>query len=275
MPDLGFIEKIHPPDYLEAFRNSVRSGRKTFATSDCSISEASYDVALLAAGGVMAGVDAVLNGRVENIFCAVRPPGHHAGRKSAMGFCYLNNVAVGALHARTVYGVERIFILDWDVHHGNGTQEIFEEDPLTYFCSIHEHPTFCFPGTGRRMEKGRGEGYGATLNLPVKPHTGDTEFLAVFEGDVVPEIERFRPDLIMISAGFDAHKDDPIADLLLTERSFVHMTERICEMADRHCRGRIVSVLEGGYHGSSLKSSAIAHLKTLQGRSVPCTSAEG
>ena len=275
MPDIGFIEKIHLPEYLEAFRNTVRAGRKTFATTDCSISEASYDVALLAAGGVMAGVDAVLNGRVENIFCAVRPPGHHAGRKSAMGFCFLNNVAVGALHARTVYGVEKIFILDWDVHHGNGTQEIFEEDPLTYFCSIHEHPTFCFPGTGRRMEKGRGKGYGTTLNLPVKPHTRDTEFLAVFEGDVIPEIERFRPDLILISAGFDAHKDDPIADLLLTDRSFVHMTQRICEMADKHCRGRIVSVLEGGYNGSSLRSSTIAHLKTLQGRSVPCTSAEG
>src|SRR4030043_114814 len=170
---------------------------------------------------------------------------------------------------------EKISILDWDVPHGNGTQEIFEEDPLTYFCSIHEHPTFCFPGTGRRMEKGRGEGYGTTLNLPVKPHTGDTEVLAVFEGDVIPEIERFRPDLIMISAGFDAHKDDPIADLLLTERSFVHMTQRICEMADKHCRGRIVSVLEGGYNESSLKSSAIAHPKALQGRSVPCTSAEG
>jgi acetoin utilization deacetylase AcuC-like enzyme len=275
MPDMGLIEKIHPPDYLEAFRNSVRSGRKTFATPDCSINEASYDVALLAAGGVMAGVDAVMNGRVGNIFCAVRPPGHHAGRKSAMGFCYLNNVAVGALHARTVYGLEKIFIFDWDVHHGNGTQEIFEEDPLTYFCSIHEHPTFCFPGTGRRMEQGRGEGYGTTLNLPVKPHTGDSEFLAVFEGNVIPEIEKFRPDLILISAGFDAHKDDPIADLLLTERSFVYMTQRICEMADKHCRGRIVSVLEGGYNGSSLNSSAIAHLKTLQGRSVSCTSANG
>ena len=275
VPDTRQIEKVHPSDYLDAFRNSVRSGEKTFATVDCSISEASYDVALLAAGGVMAGVDAVLNGRVENIFCAVRPPGHHAGKTSAMGFCFLNNVAVGALHARIVHGVEKIFILDWDVHHGNGTQEIFEEDPLTYFCSIHEHPTFCFPGTGRRMEKGRGEGYGFTLNLPVKPHTADTEFLGIFEREVIPEIEKFRPDLIMISAGFDAHKDDPIADLELTERSFVHMTRRICEMADRHCRGRIVSVLEGGYNGSSLTSSAIAHLKTLQGRSEPCTSADG
>ncbi len=274
MPDRQFLETVHPSDYLESFRESVRSGKKTFSTADCSISEASYDAALLAAGGVMAGVDAVLNRRVENVFCAVRPPGHHAGRRSAMGFCFLNNVAVGALYARSLYGVEKIFILDWDVHHGNGTQEIFEEDPLTYFCSMHEHPTFCFPGTGRRMEKGKGDGYGFTLNLPVRPNTGDREFLALFEQEVVPEIERFAPDLIMVSAGFDAHKDDPIADLALTERSYVHMTQRICEMADRYCQGRIVSVLEGGYNGSTLTSSAIAHLKTLQGRSEPCTSAK-
>ncbi|MGA7104489.1 MAG: histone deacetylase [Candidatus Deferrimicrobiaceae bacterium] len=274
LPDMRSLEKVHPAGYLNEFRNSVRTGKKTFATVDCSISEGSFDVALLAAGGVMAGVDAVMNGRVDNIFCAVRPPGHHAGRASAMGFCFLNNVALGACYARAVYGVNKIFILDWDVHHGNGTQEIFEEDPLTYFCSIHEHPTFCFPGTGRRMEKGKGEGYGFTLNLPVKPHTADREFLDLFEREVIPEIDRFRPDLIMVSAGFDAHKDDPIADLELTERSFVHMTHRICEMADTYCQGRIVSVLEGGYNGSSLTSSAIAHIKTLQGRSEPCTSAE-
>ncbi len=272
VPSLRIIEKVHPAGYLESFRNGVRSGKKTFSTVDCSISEASYDVALLAAGGVMAGVDAVMNGRVQNVFCAVRPPGHHAGRESAMGFCFLNNVAVGALYARAAYGVERIFILDWDVHHGNGTQEIFEEDPRTYFCSIHEHPTFCFPGTGRRMEQGKGEGFGYTLNLPVRPHTADAEFLDLFEREVIPAIETFRPDLIMVSAGFDAHRDDPIADLALTERSYVHMTRRIIEMADRHCQGRIVSVLEGGYNGSSLTSSAIAHLKTLQGRSESCTS---
>ena len=267
LPDMRSLEMVHPASYLNEFRNSVQTGKKTFATVDCSISEESFDVALLAAGGVMAGVDAVMNGRVDNIFCAVRPPGHHAGRASAMGFCFLNNVALGACYARAVYGVRKIFILDWDVHHGNGTQEIFEEDPLTYFCSIHEHPTFCFPGTGRRMERGKGEGYGFTLNLPVKPHSGDREFLYLFEREVIPEIERFRPDLIMVSAGFDAHNDDPLADLELTERSYVHMTRRICEMADKYCQGRIVSVLEGGYNGSSLTSSAIAHIKTLQGRS--------
>jgi acetoin utilization deacetylase AcuC-like enzyme len=274
-PDLEFIEKVHDPRYLERFREAAAQGDRVFSTADCSIGAASYDVALLAAGGVMAGVDAVMNGRVENIFCVVRPPGHHAGRSSAMGFCFVNNVAVGAVYARAMYGVRRIFILDWDVHHGNGTQEIFEEDPLTYFCSLHEHPTFCFPGTGRRMDRGKGEGAGFTLNIPLKPRTGDAELIETFEREVLPEVERFRPDLILISAGFDSHRDDPIADLELTERSFVHMTRRMCEAAHRFCGGRIVSVLEGGYNGPSLVSSAVAHIKTLQGRSEPCSSASG
>jgi len=275
LPETGFVEKVHDAAYLERFRTAVREGRRIFETRDCSIGPTSYEVALLAAGGVMAGVDAVMNRRVENIFCAVRPPGHHAGRAQAMGFCFLNNVAVGAVYAREVYGADRIFILDWDVHHGNGTQAIFEEDPCTYFCSLHEHPTFCFPGTGRRMDRGTGEGYGYTLNIPMKPHTGDEEFLESFDREVIPEIEKFRPDLILVSAGFDAHREDPIADLELTERAYVHMTRRICEMADRFCEGRIVSVLEGGYFGPSLVASAVAHIMTLQGRRVPCSSESG
>ena len=275
IPDLEFLEGIHRAEYLARFRENVRKGEKVFSTADCSISAASFDVALLAAGGVMAGVDAVLNGRVDNVFCAVRPPGHHAGRDSAMGFCFINNVAVGAVYARAIYGVERIFILDWDVHHGNGTQEIFEGDPLTYYCSLHEHPTFCFPGTGRRMERGTGAGAGFTLNLPLKPHTGDEELVEIFEREVVPEIERFEPGLIIVSAGFDAHERDPIADLDLTEKSFAYMTRRVCELADRYCGGRIVSVLEGGYDGPALAASVVAHLKTLQGRSPECLLEKG
>jgi acetoin utilization deacetylase AcuC-like enzyme len=275
VPDLEFLEGIHRAAYLARFRESARNGEKAFSTRDCSISRASFDVALLAAGGVMAGVDAVLNGRVDNAFCAVRPPGHHAGRESAMGFCFINNVAVGAVYARAIYGVERIFILDWDVHHGNGTQEIFDGDPLTYYCSLHEHPTFCFPGTGRRMERGTGAGVGLTLNLPLKPHTVDEELIEIFEREVVPEIERFEPGLIMVSAGFDGHERDPIADLDLTEKSFAYMTRRVCELADRYCGGRIVSVLEGGYDGVALAASALAHLKTLQGRSLECSSERG
>jgi acetoin utilization deacetylase AcuC-like enzyme len=264
--DPEFLAKVHDTAYLESFRNAAANGAGYFESRDCSISPESYDVALLAAGGVMAGVDAVMNRRVENVFCAVRPPGHHATRNAAMGFCFINNVAVGAAYARAAYGVERIFILDWDVHHGNGTQDLFVEDPLTYFCSFHEHPTFCFPGTGRRMERGAGPGQGYTLNIPLRPHAGDPELIELFDREAVPEIDRFRPDLIMISAGFDAHSDDPIADIDLSEKSYEHMTRRICEAADRHCGGRIVSVLEGGYHRPAFTSSVIAHLKALQGR---------
>jgi acetoin utilization deacetylase AcuC-like enzyme len=275
VPDLGFLETIHGADYLASFREAVRSGAKFFSTGDCSVSPATWDVALLAAGGVMAAVDAVMNGRVGNAFCAIRPPGHHTGRAFTMGFCFINNVAVGAVYARTVYGVERIFILDWDVHHGNGTQEIFEEDPLIYYCSIHEHPTFCFPGTGRRMERGKGAGAGFTLNLPLRPLAGDGELVETFEREVVPAIDGFHPGLILVSAGFDGHENDPIADLRLTSRSFVHMTRRICELADRHCSGRVVSVLEGGYEGPWFASSVTSHLRTLQGRSPECSSASG
>ncbi len=264
--DPEILARVHDASYLEAFRKAAADGEDWFQTRDCMISPRTYEVALLAAGGVMAGVDAVLNRRVENVFCAVRPPGHHATRNSAMGFCFLNNVAIGAVYARAAYGVERIFILDWDVHHGNGTQEMFEEDPNTFFCSLHEHPTFCFPGTGRRMERGAGPGFGATLNIPLRPHAEDAELIEVFDREVVPLIDRFRPDLIMISAGFDGHREDPIADLALTERSYDHMTRRICEAADRHCGGRIVSVLEGGYHRPVFNSCALVHIRALQGR---------
>jgi acetoin utilization deacetylase AcuC-like enzyme len=276
LPTMPSLHAVHDPAYLDAFREAVARGNRKFLVRDCSISEGSYEVALLAAGGVMAGIDAVFSDRADNVFCAVRPPGHHAGRASAMGFCFLNNVAAGARYARSAYGVGRVYILDWDVHHGNGTQALFDEDPLTFFCSLHEHPSFCYPGTGRRLERGAGAGRGATLNIPLQPHAGDREMIEAFEREVVPSIERFRPELILLSAGFDAHRDDPIAELECTEDAYVHMTRRVLELADRHCQGRVVSVLEGGYRIESLVSSAIAHIRTLQGREVPpCSSAGG
>ena len=275
-PAMETLHAVHDPAYLEAFREAAARGDRHFAVRDCAISGGSYEAALLAAGGVMAGIDAVFSDRTDNAFCAVRPPGHHAGRSTAMGFCFVNNVAAGARYARSAYGVRRIYILDWDVHHGNGTQELFEEDPLTFFCSLHEHPSFCYPGTGRRLEKGKGPGLGATLNVPLSPHAGDREMIEAFEREVVPSIEAFRPELILLSAGFDAHRDDPIAELECTEDAYVHMTRRVLELADRYCEGRVVSVLEGGYRTESLVSSAIAHIKTMQGREVsPCSSARG
>jgi len=276
LPAMAVLHAVHEPAYLEAFREAAARGDRQFAVRDCSISEGSYEAALLAAGGVMAGIDAVCSDRADNVFCAVRPPGHHAGRASAMGFCFVNNVAAGTRYARSAHGIERVYILDWDVHHGNGTQALFDEDPLTFYCSLHEHPSFCYPGTGRRLEKGAGAGRGATLNIPLAPHAGDREMIEAFEREVVPSIEAFRPELILLSAGFDAHRDDPIAELECTEDVYVHMTRRVLELADRHCGGRVVSVLEGGYCMESLVPSAIAHIRTLQGREVPpCSSARG
>jgi acetoin utilization deacetylase AcuC-like enzyme len=266
VPPMEALHAVHDPAYLEAFREAVARGDRYFSTQDCLIGSGSYDAALLAAGGVMAGIDAVFNHRADNVFCAVRPPGHHAVRDGAMGFCFVNNVAVGAAYARSSYGIHRVCIVDWDVHHGNGTQDLFNNDPETLYASIHEHPSFCYPGTGRRMEKGKGAGEGYTLNVPLLPHAGDVEMIEAFEREIVPAIEAFRPELILVSAGFDAHRDDPIAELWCTEESYVHMTRRILELADRHCKGRVVSVLEGGYHPESLVSSAIAHIKALQGR---------
>ena len=276
VPAMESLHAVHDPSYLETFREAVARGDRYFSTQDCAISGESYPTALLAAGGVMAGIDAVFSGRSDNAFCIIRPPGHHAGRASAMGFCFVNNVAVGVMYARSAYGVGRVCILDWDVHHGNGTQEIFEEDPGVLFISLHEHPSFCYPGTGRRMDRGKGAGLGTTLNLPLPPHAGDREIVDAFDREAVPAIDRFRPELILLSAGFDAHRDDPIAELECTEDAFVHMTRRVLELADRHCGGRVVSVLEGGYRTESLVVSAIAHIKTLQGREVsPCSSAPG
>ena len=272
IPAMASLHAVHAPAYLEAFREAAARGDRQFAVRDCSISKGSYDAALLAAGGVMAGIDAVFSDRADNVFCAVRPPGHHAGSASAMGFCFVNNVAAGARYARSAYGVGRVYILDWDVHHGNGTQALFEEDPDTFYCSLHEHPSFCYPGTGRRLERGTGPGRGTTLNIPLAPHAGDREMIDAFEREVVPSIDAFRPELILLSAGFDAHRDDPIADLECTEDAYVHMTRRVLELADRHCGGRVVSVLEGGYRMESLVSSAIAHIRTLQGREAsPCS----
>lgn len=273
LPGMGAVHAVHDPAYLEAFREAAARGDRYFATRDCAIGAGSYETALLAAGGVMAGIDAVFSGRSDNAFCAVRPPGHHAGRDQAMGFCFVNNVAVGAAYARSAHGVARICILDWDAHHGNGTQDLFAEDPEVLFISLHEHPSFCYPGTGRRMDRGRGAGVGATLNVPLLPHAGDREMIDAFEREAVPAIEAFRPDLILLSAGFDAHAEDPITDLACTERAYVHMTRRVLELADRHCDGRVVSVLEGGYRIESFVASAIAHVKTLQGREdTPCSS---
>ncbi|MBI5419655.1 MAG: histone deacetylase [Deltaproteobacteria bacterium] len=264
-PETEDIVRVHDPEYLQQLDMACRRGDLTLDAEDTYLSHDSFTIALLSAGGAIAGAEAVITGKARRAFCALRPPGHHAGRSTGMGFCLLNNIAIAARTLQARHGVSRIFIVDWDVHHGNGTQSVFLEDPSVFFFSIHEHPTFLYPGTGRRWESGRGAGEGTTLNAPMGPGAGDAEYRLAFEQMLRPAIERFKPEILLVSAGFDAHKDDPLADIQLTDEGFRFMSRFVVEMAERHCGGRVVSVLEGGYELSSLTSSLEIHIRELLG----------
>ena len=231
--------------------------------ADTFMSPGSAEAALRAAGAVVQAVDAVMAGDVGNGFCAVRPPGHHAERSRAMGFCLFNNVAVGALHARAKHGLERIAVVDFDVHHGNGTQDIFWNDANLFYASTHQFPLY--PGTGSRSERGVA---GNVVNAPLAPGAGGDEFRTALEDVVLPALERFSPQFVLISAGFDAHAADPLASLELREDDFAWATERLCDIAARHCSGRVVSALEGGYDLHALASSSASHVQVLLEESV-------
>ena len=264
-PNEADIALVHDPEYLRRLETGCRRGDLTLDAEDTYLNRHSYSIALLSAGGAIAGAEAVLSGNVRRAFCAIRPPGHHADNATGRGFCLLNNVAIATRYLQARRGISRVFIVDWDVHHGNGTQQIFLEDPSVYFFSIHEHPSFLYPGTGRRWETGKGAGEGTTLNSPMAPGAGDAEYRLAFEQMLRPAIEAFRPEILLVSAGFDAHRDDPLADIQLTEEGFRFMTRFVVEMADRHCGGRIVSLLEGGYDLNSVTSSVEAHVRELLG----------
>ncbi|MEK6777483.1 MAG: histone deacetylase [bacterium] len=256
------ISEVHDRLYVMQVKEACAGGVRAL-DPDTVISTESYEEARLAAGGVLAAMDAVMDGKVSNAFCAVRPPGHHAERDHAMGFCLFNNVAVAARYAQKKHGLEKILIADWDVHHGNGTQNAFYDDPSVLYFSIHQYPHY--PGTGSRNQAGEGEGAGFTLNHPLPAGSGDREYLDAFENLLAPAADQFKPDLILISAGFDAHKDDPLAGMQVTEKGFSGMTECLARLAGKHAHGRIVSVLEGGYNLSALKKSVRAHLCALIG----------
>lgn len=217
---------------------------------DTPVSSGSWDAALLAAGGTVAAVDAVMDGQVDNAFCCVRPPGHHAEEKIAMGFCLFNNIAIAARHLLGKRGLSRVLIVDWDAHHGNGTQHSFYDDPRMFYFSVHQYPFY--PGTGAALEIGVDKGEGFTLNVPLPAGSGDVEFVGAFEHQLVPAMERFRPEFILLSAGFDAHASDPLTWLSVTDEGFVRAGLIIRELADRYCAGRWVSVLEGGYNLEAL-----------------------
>jgi acetoin utilization deacetylase AcuC-like enzyme len=218
-------------------------------------------VAVAAVGGVLAAVDAVMAGEVRNAFCAVRPPGHHATRDRAMGFCLLNNVAIAARYIQQKHKLEKVLIVDWDVHHGNGTQEAFYEDASVFYFSIHQHPFY--PGTGNVDERGAGAGAGSTQNVPLPAGSDDRRYLQEVRDKLVPSAQKFQPDFVLISAGFDAHENDLLGGMSVTTEGFAEMTRVVRQLAEDHCDGRLVSVLEGGYHLDSLAACVEAHLRNL------------
>ena len=252
------IERVHPSFYVDAVMKAVPERGYGSLDPDTHVSSGSGEAMLRAAGAVVAAVDRVMSGKVQNAFCAVRPPGHHAEPTRAMGFCLFNNVAIGALHARARHGLKRIAVVDFDVHHGNGTQAMFQDDEELFFASSHQMPLY--PGTGRPQERGRANNI---LNAALDPGAGSHEFRQAWDNTVLPALDAFNPEFILISAGFDAHRSDPLANLNLTEADYTWVTGKICAIAKARCAARVVSTLEGGYDLKALAASAAAHVKAL------------
>jgi acetoin utilization deacetylase AcuC-like enzyme len=258
------ISRVHGVEYMRHVEEAALTGQEYLDTPDCVLSEQTYNVALHAAGALLDAVGEVVEGRMDNAFVACRPPGHHAERSRAMGFCYFNNVAIAADFLLREVGLERVLIFDFDVHHGNGTQHAFEERKDVYFCSMHQHPRTLYPGTGYAEERGRGEGLGYTQNLPMLPFSTDQDYLSVFDSLILPRFREYKPQMILISAGFDAHRDDPLAMINLTQPGFDGLARRMKDLAGEFCKGKIVSVLEGGYNYQRLSECVSSHISILQ-----------
>ena len=262
--DLRWIETIHKLDYIRHAQATCAAGAPFLDTTDVAISSASYDTACLAAGAGLTLADALVAGRIDNGFALLRPPGHHAESAMALGFCLFNNVAILARYLQQRHGLDKIAILDWDVHHGNGTQHSFEEDPSVLYVSLHQYPYY--PGTGSASECGIGRGRGATLNCPMPAGATDAAYERAFQEQVLPSLSQFRPEAILISAGFDAHRDDPLADVQLSTGCYGWMTARVMEVAEQFSGGRLLSLLEGGYHLQRTGECITRHLAVLGGR---------
>ena len=254
------LQIVHGAQYLDLAEREIQEGRNQLSTGDTGIGAASWESATAAAGCALAAVEAVVKGGDKTAFCLIRPPGHHAGANRGMGFCILNNVALAARHAQRL-GVKRVAIVDWDVHHGNGTQDIFYADGSVFFFSTHQSPWY--PGTGRASETGEGEGKGTTLNCPLPSGSGRAEIMECFTEKFVPAMEKFRPELLLISAGFDSRAGDPLGQFLLTDADFADLTRIVRGIAEKSAQSRVVSLLEGGYSLSGLASAATAHVAAL------------
>lgn len=252
----------HPERYVDALMSARPTGRQLLRLDpDTAMNSGTMPAVLRGAGGAVRAVDEVVEGRADNAFVAMRPPGHHAERATAMGFCFFNNAAIAARHARHRHGVGRVVILDWDVHHGNGTQDIFWDDPDVMYCSTHQMPLF--PGTGARDERGE---HDTIVNVPLRPGDGSAVFHTALDGLILPRMAAFRPDLVIVSAGFDAHRRDPLAQIDLDEEDFALATAKVMDLAAGSAGGRVVSLLEGGYDLEGLSRSVAAHVTTLMGR---------
>jgi acetoin utilization deacetylase AcuC-like enzyme len=258
------VEPVHSAEYIERLQRVCRESHAFIDTPDSGICPESYEIARLAAGGVVAATRRVARGEIKRAFCAVRPPGHHAEAGCSMGFCLLNNVVIAAHVLRSEFAVERTVILDWDVHHGNGTQHLFEADPSVFYISLHGHPATLYPGTGYETETGVGPGEGFTLNIPFMPGAEDNAYRQAFEQHVIPAIERFAPQVMLMSAGFDAHAEDPLGTLSLSDELFAWLTRAAVELAERYAGGRVVSVLEGGYNLGVLRRCVAEHVRLLR-----------
>lgn len=256
-----WITQIHSRSYVAALNQHQPASGRVALDPDTSMSPGSLDAAYLAAGGALAAADAIMGGLVEHAFCAVRPPGHHAESGRAMGFCLFNNVAIAARYVQQKHRLSRVLIVDWDVHHGNGTQHSFEADASILFFSTHQYPHY--PGTGRATERGTGAGEGFTINVPMEAGDGNEEYRTVFMNVLLPAAETFKPEFVIVSAGFDAHRDDPLANMGLTESGYADLTGIVAGIAKRHAAGRLLSSLEGGYDLTALAGSVDAHVQAL------------
>ncbi|WP_321499092.1 histone deacetylase family protein [Breoghania sp.] len=257
MASLEAVILAHPERHVENVRKHVPEQGLARIDGDTTVSPGSWDAALRAVGAGCRAVDEVMEGKVQNAFCAIRPPGHHAEYDKPMGFCLFNNIAIAARHAQKTHGAERVAIVDFDVHHGNGTQDIFWNDPSVMYCSTHQMPLF--PGTGSASETGAG----TIVNAPLMAGDGSEQFKEAVEIMLLPRLAAFKPDLLLISAGFDAHRRDPLANINLVEEDFAWITAKLMDIADTSCNGRVVSMLEGGYDLEGLARSVAAHVMTL------------
>jgi acetoin utilization deacetylase AcuC-like enzyme len=261
--DESLLSLVHTPQHIQFVKETCERGGGVLDQGDTPVIKRSYEIALLSLGSAVTCCDAVMNGEATRAFSAARPPGHHAEPDRPMGFCLFNNIAIAARYLQKQYNVGHIAIVDFDVHHGNGTQAAFEDDNTVLFISLHQHPDTCYPGSGHAWEVGDHVGRGFTLNIPFDPGAGDSEYLEAFDTRVIPKLNEFAPQMLLISAGFDAHREDPLAQINLSEECFEQMTRKLVDVAKQHTGGKVVSLLEGGYNLRALGRSVVRHLVGL------------